>query len=143
MSMKIKCTLCNKEEVLDRDVIAEISDIINKHGLKAIYYVKLLNMMKGKCLDSDEHSFVFDDDFLNEIGSIVNKDKEDTSEIEKLTKENDAYSRELTELSAKIKEIRAKVDANDDRIKGLEKNRKEHNNQIIILTGAEDIKIWY
>lgn len=141
--MKIKCTLCNKEEVLDGEMIAEISDIVNRHGLTAIYYIKLLNMMRGKCLDSDEHSFVFDDDFSKEIGSIVDNDKKDTSEIEKLTKENDAYNRELTELAAKIKEIRAKVDANEDRIKGLEKNREDHNNQIVCLTGAEDIKIWY
>lgn len=140
--MKIKCTICNTEEVLDKETIEEIAAIINKHNLKAISYIKLLNMIKGKCLNSDEHSFVFDDDFIKEIGGVVDKDKKDASEIEKLVKENTASNRDLTELEAKIKEIRAKLEANLDRIKGLEKNRGEYLDEIMFLTGIRDIDMW-
>ncbi len=140
--MKIKCTICNTEEVLDKETIEEIAAIINKHNLKAISYIKLLNMIKGKCLNSDEHSFVFDDDFIKEIGGVVVKDKKDASEIEKLVKENTASNRDLTELEAKIKEIKAKLEANIDRIKGLEKNRGEYLDEIMFLTGIRDIDMW-
>ncbi len=140
--MKIKCTICNTEEVLDKETIEEIAAIVNRHNLKAISYIKLLNMIKGKCLNSDEHSFVFDDDFIKEIGGVVDKDKKDASEIEKLVKENTASNRDLTELEAKIKEIRAKLEANLDRIKGLEKNRGEYLDEIMFLTGIRDIDMW-
>ncbi len=140
--MKVKCTICNTEEVLDKETIEEIAAIVNKYNLKAISYIKLLNMIKGKCLNSDEHSFVFDDDFIKEIGDVVSKDKKDASEIEKLTKENTVSNRDLTELEAKIKEIKAKLEANIDRIKGLEKNRGEYLDEITFLTGIRDIDIW-
>lgn len=140
--MKIKCTICNTEEVLDKETIEEIAAIVNRHNLKAISYIKLLNMIKGKCLNSDEHSFVFDDDFIKEIGGVVDKDKKDASEIEKLVKENTASNRDLTELEAKIKEIKAKLEANIDRIKGLEKNRGEYLDEIMFLTGIRDIDMW-
>lgn len=140
--MKIKCTICNTEEVLDREMIEEIAGIINRHNLKAINYIKLLNMIRGKCLDSDEHSFVFDDSFIKEIGNIVDKDKKDAYEIEKLIKENTASVRELTELEAKIKETRAKLEANNDRIKGLSKNHEEYLDEIMGLTGIKDINMW-
>lgn len=140
--MKIKCTICNTEEELDRETIEEIASIVNRHNLKAINYIKLLNMMRGKCLDSDEHSFVFGDSFIKEIGNIVDKDKKDASEIEKLTKENTASNRDLTELEAKIKEIKAKLEANNDRIKGLGKNREEYLDEIMEMTGIRDINMW-
>lgn len=140
--MKIKCTICNTEEVLDRETIEEIASIINRYNLKAINYIKLLNMIRGKCLYSDEHSFVFDDSFMKEIGNIVEKDKKDRSEIEKLTKENSVSDRELTELEAKIKETRAKLDANNDRIKGLLKNHEEYLDEIMDLTGIKDVNMW-
>jgi Mg2+ and Co2+ transporter CorA len=140
--MKIKCTICNTEEVLDREMVEEIAGIINRYNLKAINYIKLLNMIRGKCLDSDEHSFVFDDAFIKEIGNIVDKDKKDASEIEKLVKENTVSNRELTEFEAKIKETKAKLEANNDRIKGLLKNHEECLDEIMGLTGIKDIGIW-
>ncbi len=141
--MKISCPICMMEETLDIETIDEVSGIVNKHNLQAISYIKILNMIRGKCLKGDEHSFHFEEEFMEDVTDTIEKHKKAQSEIQKLIEENDVVGKELNELEAKIKESKAKLEANKDRIKGLEKDVEGYCTYVNLLTGADDISIWY
>jgi predicted RNase H-like nuclease (RuvC/YqgF family) len=141
--MKIECTICMMQETISDEMKKEIADIVNKYKLPAISYIKILNMIRGKCLSGDEHSFQFDEDFIGEITNVVENHKKAQSEIQKLIEENSKGGKELNELEAKIKELKAKIEANEDRIDGLEKDVDDYEIDVSIMTGADDIDIWY
>ena len=142
MNLNIKCTICAKEEI-DKDVIKEVAGIIEKYGLKSEHYLSLLNMMSGKCLDSDEHSFIFDETFLKEIEGIVKKYKDSLEEIRKLRVVNDGLRKEADELHVKAKELDSKYGYNNDRINNLYDLMGNYKNEIKESTGYENIDIWY
>jgi peptidoglycan hydrolase CwlO-like protein len=141
--MKVECTICTMQEILSEEAIKEVSKMVNKYKLPAISYIKILNMIRGKCLNGDEHSFQFDDEFMSQIGYSVEQHKKANSDIQNLTGENSKLEKELSEHEAKIKEIRAKVEANEDRMTTLEMDIEDCKTSIHTLTGADDIAIWY
>lgn len=142
INLKVKCTICGKEE-MNKDTVKEVSDIIQKYGLKSEHYLSLLNMMNGKCLDSDEHSFIFDETFLKEIENIVMKCKTNLSEVDKLKIINKELRKEADELVIKINELQSKYDANDERIKNLHASTQDCELEIGDSTGSRKIDIWY
>jgi len=75
--------------------------------------------MSGKCLDSDEHSFIFDEVFLKEIENIVTKHKINLEEIRKLKIIGEELRKEADEFSVKTKELNHKYDSNNERINNL------------------------
>lgn len=141
--MKIECTICTMQETLSDESKKEVSDIVNKYNLPAISYIKVLNMIRGKCLNSDEHSFQFTDDFMQEVTDTVKKYKKAEAEAQKLLEENGKCGKELNEHEAKIKELKAKIEANEDRLGGLDKDIDGYKVDISTITGADDITIWY
>ncbi len=141
--MKISCPICMMEEMLDSGTMNEVSDMVNRHNLRAISYIKILNMIRGKCLNGDEHSFQFEEEFLEQVKDVVDKHKKAQSETQKLIEENGCVGKEMNEHEAKIKELKAKLEANKDRINGLEVDVETYSNDIKIMTGAENIIIWY
>lgn len=141
--MRINCPICMMDETLDIGTIAEVAEIVNKHNLKAISYIKILNMIKGRCLNGDEHSFEFDDDFLKSVTDLVDKHKKSNADAQKLIEENDGIEKELSEHEAKIKELKAKLEANKDRVVGLDRDATNYKVSIGAMTGADDITIWY
>lgn len=141
--MKISCSVCMMQEAVDSGTMDEVSEMVNRHGLRAISYIKFLNMIRGKCLNGDEHSFQFEEEYLKEVTSVVDKHKKAQIEIQKLIEENGSIGKELNEHEAKIKELKAKSEANEDRINGLEKDVEDCRYNVKNLTGAEDISIWY
>ncbi len=140
-NLKVKCTLCGKEDV-DEDTVKEVAEIIEKCGLKSEHYLYLLNVMSGKCLDSDEHSFVFDEAFLKEIEGIVKKYKDDLEEISKLRIVNVGLRKETEELRIKTKELDSKYGYNNDRINNLYDLMGNYKNELKESTGYENIDIW-
>ncbi len=141
--MKVECTICTMQQTVRDETKKEVSDIVNKYKLPAISYIKVLNMICGKCLNGDEHSFQFTEDFMQEVTGIVENHKKAQAEILKLIEENGKCGKELNELEAKIKELKAKMEANEDRMDGLEKDANGYEADIGAMTGADDITIWY
>jgi peptidoglycan hydrolase CwlO-like protein len=141
--MKVECTICMMQETLSDETKKEVSGIVNKYNLPAISYIKILNMIRGKCLNGDEHSFQFDEEFMNEVAGAVDKYKKAEAEAQKLLEENGKCGKELNEHEAKIKELKAKIEANEDRLGGLDKNIDSYKVAINVMTGADDITIWY
>lgn len=140
--MKVKCTICGKEEIIDNETIKELNNIINKYKLKAESYTYFLNKIRNKCLDSDEHSFIFDEDFMKQIQEIVDKDENSLLEISKLRTINERLKKEADELSIKIQELYSEYDFNKDRIKNLDQITVDCENEIQKITENADIEIW-
>ena len=142
IDLKVKCTICGKEEN-NKDTIKEVSCLIEKYGLKAEHYLHLLNVMSDKCMDSDEHSFVFDETFLSAVNEAVTKHKSDITEIEKLKVVNEESSKETKELEIKIKELQAKTISNRDRMDNLYNSINIYKDELKESTGYSKIEIWY
>lgn len=142
IDLKVKCSICGKEES-NKELIKEVADIVEKYDLKSEQYLTLLNVMSGKCLDSDEHSFLFDEEFLKEIVGITEKHKVDTAEIIKLEENEKTLLKELNELELKIKEVTSKINVNKDRIKNIQLEILIYLKEIEDSTGYSKIGNWY
>ena len=140
--LKVKCSICGKEES-NQDLIKEVSNIIEKYGLKAEHYLHLLNVMSDKCMDSDEHSFIFDETFLSAVNEAVTKHKNDNIEIEKLKVINVGLKKEVDELIIKIQELNSKHNSNRERMSNLYNLIKNCEDELEGLTGHSNIEIWY
>lgn len=142
IDLSVKCTICGKEES-NKETISEVSCIVKKYDLKAEHYLNLLNIMSGKCLDSDEHSFVFDESFLKQTQEFVTNHKKNEEEIEKIKKENEGLNKETEELILKCSELDTKITNNKERINSLKKNMGDNSMELCDSTGNSNIKIWY
>ncbi len=140
--LKVKCTLCMQEENPSAEIIKEVSGMIEKYNLTSEHYLHFLNVMSGKCLNSNEHSFAFDEEFLTSINEIVEKHKLDQSEIDKLKIINDGIKKEADELIIKIKELQSKYDFNTERIINLNKSIDDGKIELENATGLGRIDIW-
>lgn len=141
--MKIVCEVCGFTEEVSDEIKEEISEFRNKYGLGAISYIRMLNMIRGKCLNSDEHSFEFDEEFMNRLKEITSKDKADKELMDKLLKENGELVKSIEEFEANIRECQAKFKLNSERVEMCSKNRDGYVEEVEDLTGADDIEIWY
>lgn len=142
-NLKVKCTICGKEEIVSSKLTSEISDIVNKFNMKPDKYLNLLNIMYGKCLDSDEHSFVFTEEFKNRIEEIVVQHKNILAEIELTKNTNSNYLKEISEFKLKVNENEAKIKANESRIINLNTEISELQNEIGNAVGIYKIDNWY
>ncbi len=142
IDLKVKCTICGKEEN-NKDTIKEVSNIIEKYDLKAEHYLHLINVMSGKCMDSDEHSFVFDETFLSAVNEIVTKHKSDIAEIDKLKVANEILNKEIKELEIKVRELQSKTQSNRDRMDNLYNSINVYENELGESTGYNKMEIWY
>ncbi len=142
INMRVKCTVCGVEETLDDESLKELSCIVNKYKMGADSYTYLLNKMRGKCLDSEEHSFIFDNDFMKQIQDIVDKDKNNLLEISKLKTINEGLKKESDEFIVKVEENQSKYDSNKNRIKNLDQSCIENENEIEKITRNSNIEIW-
>lgn len=142
IDLKVKCTICGKEEN-NKDIIKEVSNIIEKYDLKAEHYLHLINVMSGKCMDSDEHSFVFDETFLSAVNEIVTKHKSDIAEIDKLKVANEILNKEIKELEIKVRELQSKTQSNRDRMDNLYNSINVYENELGESTGYNKMEIWY
>jgi len=140
--LKVKCSICGKEES-NQDLIKEVSNIIEKYGLKAEHYLHLLNVMSGKCMDSDEHSFIFDETFLKEMEEFTIKHKANLAEISTLKDINEGLRKEADELIIKTKELNSKCYFNNYRINNISNSIPEYENEIKEATKCSNIEIWY
>jgi len=141
-NMKVKCTICNVEEVLDNKSLEELSNIINKYKMNADSYTYLLNKMRGKCLDSDEHSFIFDEEFMKQVQDIVNKDKLNREEIDKINKELDSLSRDYKAFEEKVIEVNMVISNKKGTLQNLYEYGSEIEQKIKKITGYSNIDIW-
>ena len=142
INLKVKCSICGKEES-DKEIIKEASDIVKKYGMKAEQYLNLLNIMSGKCLDSDEHSFIFDEEFLKSVNETVVKYKTNLEETEKLRNTQRELVKETDELVIKLKELRSKQESNEQRLQNIYENSASLRKDVEASTGNEKIEIWY
>ncbi len=142
MNMTVKCTVCGLIETLDNESLEELSGIVRKYKMSADSYTYLLNKMRGKCLDTDEHSFIFDNEFMKQIQDIVDKDKNSLLEISKLRTINEELKKEGDELTIKIQELQSKYEFNKDRIKNLDQVTIDCESELEKITGNDDIEIW-
>ncbi len=142
IKLKVKCSICGKEES-NEELVKKVAEIIKEHGLKAEHYLNFLNLMSGKCLNSDEHSFLFDEEFTKQIEEITAKFKINTTETEKLKAENEGIKKEANELVIKLKELRSKEESNDQRLDNIMKNDDDLITEIELSTGIGNIEIWY
>lgn len=142
IELKVKCTICGKEEN-NKDTIKEVSCLIEKYDLKAEHYLHLLNVMSGKCMDSDEHSFVFDETFLSTVNEVVTKHKNDNIEIENLKVINVGLKKEADELGIKIQELQSKHDANKERMDNLHNSINIYESELKESTGYSNVEIWH
>ncbi len=142
INLKVKCSICGKEES-NPDVIKEASEAIKKYGLKAEHYLYFLNVMSGKCLNSDEHSFIFDEEFMASVNEFVTKYKADLAEIETLKNTQRDLIKETDELVIKLKELRLKQESNEQRLQNIYSDGHSINSIVGESTGYNNITIWY
>ncbi len=142
LNLKVKCSICGKEES-NPDVIKEASEAIKKYGLKAEHYLYFLNVMSGKCLNSDEHSFLFDEEFMASANNIITKYKANLAEIETLKNTQRDLIKEILELDIKIKEVRSKEESTNHRLQNIYENTPTLNKEVENSTGYGNIEIWY
>jgi len=139
--MKIKCSICGKEES-NQDLIKEVSEIIKKYSLKAEHYLNLLNLMNGKCLNSDEHSFLFDETFIKQIEEVVVKYKANDVETETLRNNQRTLIKEVNELEIKLMELRSKEISNEQSLKNLCESDDNLIAEVESSTGIGNVTIW-
>ena len=141
IQLKVKCSICGKEES-NQDLIKEVSEIIKKYSLKAEHYLNLLNLMNGKCLNSDEHSFLFDETFIKQIEEVVVKYKANDVETETLRNNQRTLIKEVNELEIKLMELRSKEISNEQSLKNLCESDDNLISEIESSTGIGNVKIW-
>lgn len=142
-NMKVRCTVCNVEEVLDKDTLKDLSNMVKKYKLSADSYTYLLNKMRGKCIDTDEHSFVFDEEFTKQMTEIVTKYKTNINEGTILETTNIQLKKEADELVIKIDELQSKRNSNLKRLKTINEDTKLLLEELEeSLTGNSNIEIW-
>jgi uncharacterized coiled-coil protein SlyX len=134
--------VCGLEETLDTETLEELSEIVKKYKMSADSYTYLLNKMRGKCLDSDEHSFIFDEEFTKQIQDIVDKDKLNREEIEKIQKEFGSLVKDIKIFEEKIKEAKMKNSLNKDTLQSLYDSLLNNENEMKKITGNANIDIW-
>ena len=139
--LKVKCTICGKEES-NPELVEEVSKIVKKCGLKAEHYLYLLNVMSGKCLNSDEHSFNLDEEFQKQIEKIVIIYKANLTETEVLRNTQKELIKETNELELKLKELNAKGEANEQKLNNIYESSHILNKEVEISTGIGNIEIW-
>ncbi len=140
--LKVNCTICMKEEIPSPEILKEISGMIERYKLKSEQYLHFLNVMSMECLNSNEHSFDFDEEFLTSINEIIEKHKSNTSEIGELKNVNEGIKKEADELIIKIKELQAKYDFNVERMSNLNKSVEDYKVELESATGLGKIEIW-
>jgi hypothetical protein len=108
--MKVKCSICNKEETIPNDTLYTVSEMVKKYNMGSSGFTHLFDVMFGQCLDDSTHNFDFDftEDFKNEILAIVNKEKNIIIESENAKKESDIIVKEIMLLKEKLKETETK-----------------------------------
>jgi len=139
--LKVKCSICGKEES-NQDLIKEVSEIIKKYSLKAEHYLNLLNLMNGKCLNSDEHSFLFDETFIKQIEEIVVKYKANDVETETIRNNQRTLIKEVNELEIKLMELRTKEISNEQSLKNLCESDDNLIAEVESSTGIGNVTIW-
>lgn len=139
--MQTKCTICNREEEVPLSKLEEISKFAKE--LKPEYYLNILNITSGKCLNTDEHSFMFTEDFIKEVSEIITKHKNNVTESNSLLDINTKLKKELDELLIRITENEAKHKANEDRLQNIYNDSGNCIKLVTRLTGSSDIKKWY
>lgn len=142
IDLKLKCSICGKEES-NKDLIKKVAENIKEYGLKAEHYLNFLNLMSGKCLNSDEHSFLFDEEFIASVNEYVTKYKANLTETEKLKVLNTELKKEADELIIKVQELQSKYDSNEQRLQNIYKDSSSIYTVIGESTGYENIEIWY
>lgn len=142
LDLKVKCSICGKEES-NKELIKEVAGIIEKYNLKSEQYLTLLNVMSGKCLDSDEHSFLFDNEFLKDVTGITEKYKVDIAEIVNLEENDKNLAKELKEIDLKIKELNLKRESDEQRIKNIQTDILMYLGELENSTGYNKISNWY
>jgi len=142
LNLKVKCSICGKEES-NPELIKEASEAIKKYGLKAEHYLYFLNVMSGKCLNSDEHSFIFDEEFMTSVNDIVTKYKANLVETETLRNTQKDLIKEIDELVIKLKELRSKQESAEQRLQNISENNNHLHEEIEDSTWYANIGIWY
>lgn len=142
IELKVKCSICGKEES-NKDLIKKVAGIVEEHGLKAEHYLNFLNLMSDKCLDSDEHSFLFDEEFMASVNEYVTKYKANLTETETLKNTQKELVKEIDELIIKLKELRSKQESNEQRLQNIYENNGSLYKEVKTSTGYENIEIWY
>ncbi len=142
IKLKVKCSICGKEES-NEELVKKVAEIIKEHGLKAEHYLNFLNLMSEKCLNSDEHSFLFDEEFTASVNEIVTKYKNDILEVEKLDSLNKEINKEISETEIKLNELKSKIMANNSRTVNLQRSIINYINEIELSTGYENVVTWY
>ncbi len=142
INLKVKCSICGKEEN-NPDVIKEASEVIKKYGLKAEHYLYFLNVMSGKCWNSDEHSFIFDEEFMASVNDYIVKYKANLAETETLRNTQRELIKEIDEIVIKLKELRSKQESNDQRLQNIYSDSHSIHEIIGESTGYKNIEIWY
>lgn len=142
-NIRIKCTICGKEEIVSHEIVSEVSTAIVKYDLKPEKYLNYLNMMYGKCLDSDEHSFIFDETFTSRIDEIVEKHKNILAEIDSTKNSNISLKKEVEELRIKIEEALSKHSSNEKRILNLNSEVSDLQTEIGNAVGIYKVESWY
>ena len=148
--MKIVCTNCQKEEELDDKSFKDLSYMVKEYGMEISGYLSILNNMFGKCLNDSEHSFTFDKTFTDQIQDVVNKEKSNIIEHDKVKKnieisnqENKTLQEKINELTLKSNELKMKIDHDKEMITYLNEERNNLKIEIEKLTGNSNITIWY
>ena len=148
--MKIVCTNCQKEEELNDKSFKDLSYMVKEYGMEISGYLSILNNMFGKCLNDSEHSFTFDKTFTDQIQEIVNKEKSNIIEHDKVKKnieisnqENKILQEKINDLTLKSNELKMKIDHDKEMIPYLNEERNNLKTEIEKLTGNSNITIWY
>lgn len=141
--MKVKCSICNKEETIPNDTLYTVSEMVKKYNMGSSGFTHLFDVMFGQCLDDSTHNFDFTEDFKNEILAIVNKEKNIIIESENAKKESDLIIKEIATLKEKLKETETKYEINRDRIVSLRNEHNELSSEIQKLTYIDKVDMWY
>lgn len=141
--MKVKCSICNKEETIPNDTLYTVSEMVKKYNMGSSGFTHLFDVMFGQCLDDSTHNFDFTEDFKNEILAIVNKEKNIIIESENAKKESDLIVKQTTLLKEKLKEYETMYEINSDRIKNLRNEYNELIEELQKITYVKDIRMWY
>lgn len=140
--MRIKCLKCKTDEELSKENLEEIVGLVEKHGLEAIDYIRLLTVIRGKCTDGKSHTYTFHESFTDEVNNVVKRNKDNESERQNLKKSVDEADKNIIELTNKLEETRKNRENMLEQLVSKNDVEMELLDEIQKLTGTRKINMW-
>lgn len=141
--MKLRCVKCAIEKEINREDIDKIKSLAEDGQIsRAVDYLEIFNVTRGKCTGQKKHTFVFEESFSNNVQDLIKKRGDVISKRGNYEGELSKTSDEIIDLENKLKNVKEKKENLIEDIKNAEINVESILQEFEKITGDKNVDIW-